>query len=238
MGAGQPNALAEIARQSENVRAAWDWAVDHAGMNHGYWPELERASLALFLFYYMRSWFHEGEAAFGRLIDALAGQGAAGTEALFGQALASQGWFVFLTGHDRTGLSLVRPQPVPAPRRERTAGAGLQPVLSQRDGAAPGGYRRPRTRLAQKAWPLRGVEDRYGIATACNILGRAAHRMGDTDEARRQCQRNLEIARELGNQWSMAFSLELLGRIALAQADADTAGRHFTECLAIRRADG
>ena len=238
MGVGQSNALAEIAQQSENVHAAWDWAVDHAVMNHGHWPELEDASLALFLFYYTRSWFHEGEAAFSRLAVALADRDDAGTEALFGQALASQGWFVFLMGHTERARALFDRSL--SQLRAANAPQALAFSLAYRSAMALqlGDIATAHAACTESLALYQIVEDRYGIATACNILGRVAQRMGDTNEARRQCQRNLEIARELGNQWSMAFSLELLGQLALAQANADAAGQHFTECLAIRREIG
>ncbi len=231
MGAGQPEALAQIAQQSENWRAAWYWAVEHES-----WPELQSALPSLFLFCYMRSWFYEGETAIRFLGDTLANRGDASTEALFGQALAGQAWFAFLIGQAEQAQTLLNRSL--ALLRAANARTALAFALTYRGAMAlhQGDILSARTACAESLAIYEAVEDHYGIAVTCNILGRAAHQMGDYDEAQRQCQRNLEIARRLGNQWSMAFSLELLGRIALARADALTANEILAECLAIRRA--
>lgn len=229
-GARQPNALDEIAQHGENVRAAWDWGVDHKR-----WSELEGSLPGLFLFCYMRSRFHEGEAAFSHLVNALAGRIDPKTEVLFGQALASQGWFALLTGHAEQARSLFDRSL--AWLRAAKAQQALAFALAYRGAMAlhQGDIETAYGHCTESLTLCEAVGDRYGMAVAYNLLGRAAHQAGDYDEARRQCQKNLEIARELGNRWSTAFSLELLGRIALAQADIHAASQLLTECLAIRR---
>lgn len=233
IGAQQAAALTEIARQSENMRTAWGWAVDH-----GCWPEIESALPALFLFYYMRSWFHEGEFAFSHLAGTLADQGHAGTAALHGQALAGQGWFTFLTGRAMQAQALFDQS------LERLRAIHARPALAfalaYRGAMAliQGDVAAAQTAGWESLALYQEVGDRYGMAVVCNILGRAAHQAGNCDEARHYCHRNLELARELDNRWSMAFSLELLGRIALAQADIHAAAQFLTECLTIRRQIG
>ncbi len=233
IGADQPHALAEIAQWGDSVRAAWTWAVDH-----GDWPDLERALPSLFLFCYVRSWFQEGEAAFAHLTSVLAPQVDARTEVLFDLALAAQGWFSFLTGHASEAQALFDD----SVSRLRAAGNGpaLAFALAYRGAKAllQGGVHGAREDGAESLALYEAAGDRYGTAMTCNILGRVAHLTGDYDEAQRLCLRNLDIARELGNRWSEAFSLELLGRIAMAQGDNLTAGDLFRECLAIRRAMG
>lgn len=230
VGAEQQAALTTIAMQSDNVRAAWDWAIAH-----GEWPSLEAALPSLFQFCYMRSWFHEGQAMFGRLVNRLTDREENETNVICSQALACQGWFAFLTGHaeqarslfDRSLARLRATTARPALAFSLTYGAAM--ALLQGDVATARAACMESLTLYQEAG------DRHGMAVACDILGRAAQRVGDYDEARRQCQTSLELARDLDNRWSMAFSLELLGRIALAQADCRAAGRLFSESLAIRQ---
>lgn len=230
IGAGQLEALAEIAQQSENVRAAWDWAAAH-----GRWTELETTLPGMFLFCYMRSWFPEGMTAFGRLADALADRIDARLDALYGSALASQGWFAFLTGHAEQAQALF--ERGLAHLRAANAGPALAFILAYHAAMAlhQGDVAAARAAATESLARHEANGDRYGMAIACDILGKAAHQVGDYDEARRQCQRSLEIARTLGNRWSMAFPLELLGRISLAQANCRVAGELFAESLAIRR---
>ncbi len=233
ISADQPCALAELAHWGDDIRTAWDWAVDH-----GCWPDLERAFTSLFLFCYMRSWFQEGEAAFGRLAAALAVQGDAQTEVLSGRALAGQAWFAFLTGQTRQAQTLF----AQSVNRLRAAedGAALAFGLAYRGAMAllQGDVAAARADGAESLSLYEAADDRYGVAVACNILGRAALLAGDYEEAQQHCRRNLEIARELGNRWSEAFSLELLGRVAMAEEDTRTASDLFTECLSIRREMG
>ncbi len=230
IGAGQLEALAEITQRSDNIRAAWDWAVAH-----GRWDELEKALPGRFLFCYMRSWFQEGLAAFGRLADALAERADARWDALYGSALASQGWFAFLTGRGEQAQVLF--ERGLAHLRAANGGAALAFILAYRGAMAlhQGDIATARAAGTESLARHEANGDRYGMTVACDILGKAAHQTGDYNEAERQCQRGLEIARTLGNRWSIAFSLELLGRIALAQANCHVAGELFAESLAIRR---
>ena len=64
-------ALSKIAQEIDNVRLAWQWAVEHAKID-GISVSLE----SLFYFYKIRSWFQEGEAAFA--------QAAASTRSVYG----------------------------------------------------------------------------------------------------------------------------------------------------------
>ena len=229
-GAGQREALAAIADQIDNVRAAWDWA-----LTHGRGATLGDALLAIFLFCYMRSRYKEGEAAFGRLVVALQGGGA---------RVRHRHWA--WRWHARVGSLFcwaIRPEP------RRCCGKAWsscgrstrrKPQLSTLPTGArwrcTGATAREARRACQESLELyRAAGDRYGMAVALNILGRAAYQRAEYDEAQRQCQESLELARALGNRWSLAFSLEHLGQIALAQLDYRRAGPLFTESLAIRR---
>ncbi len=102
-GAGQREALAAIVDQTENIRAAWNWA-----LAHGRGTELGDALPAAFLFCYMRSWFKEGEAEFGDLAGALQGEKAPQAGIPLGLALTCQGWFTFLLGRQAAAETLLR----------------------------------------------------------------------------------------------------------------------------------
>ncbi|MBN1579324.1 MAG: tetratricopeptide repeat protein, partial [Anaerolineae bacterium] len=65
-GAAQKQALDDIEREIDNVRAAWQWAVSRS-----MWPEVAASLHALFLFYRMKSRFEQGRAAFQEAVAAL-----------------------------------------------------------------------------------------------------------------------------------------------------------------------
>ncbi len=62
----QPDALAAIARDIENVRAAWLWAIER-----GDWAAVEQALAALHRFYWLRSRSQAGRDLFSRALAAL-----------------------------------------------------------------------------------------------------------------------------------------------------------------------
>ena len=65
-GKQQKEALEEIQREIDNVRAAWQWAVEHKREE-----EIAGAAHALWFFYDTRGWYTEGEQAFRAPAEAL-----------------------------------------------------------------------------------------------------------------------------------------------------------------------
>lgn len=105
-GEDQQKALNVVAGQIANVRAAWQWAIAH-----GKSAALAESWYALFTFYDRRSWFREGEAAFGRLAGALSSRPAGLSsvdKTLLAVALASQAWFTYRLDRGRQADQLIR----------------------------------------------------------------------------------------------------------------------------------
>lgn len=80
------------------------------------------------------------------------------------------------------------------------------------------------------------INDQYGRAVICNILGQVAYECGDYDEAGDWSQQSLVIEEHIGNRWSMAFSLTNLGKVAYAQGNYTDARALVAQSLAIREA--
>lgn len=226
----QRDALEAIHNEIENVRAAWGWAIAHHRI-----AEVEGASDSLFLFYYMRSWFQEGEQAFGRLVTSW-DRKVSGVEAnLRGKALAAQGWFAFQLGDHVQGRELL--QESLCLLRTRGARAELAFALDYLGAVAVhlGSYDEARELCQEGLAICREIDEHYGAAIALNLLGRVAYMLGDYVEAQQRCEESLALAHEIGNRWSMAFSLDYLGRIAYAQGEYGEAKRLFSASLAVRR---
>jgi predicted ATPase/DNA-binding SARP family transcriptional activator len=62
-------AMTAVEAELENVRTAWQWAVQHHKLD-----QIDRALESLFFFYFSKSWFVEGEMVFRRAAEALAMQ--------------------------------------------------------------------------------------------------------------------------------------------------------------------
>jgi predicted ATPase/transcriptional regulator with XRE-family HTH domain len=99
-------AVAEIITEIDNVRAAWQHAVDHRQIE-ALW--LMSEGTVLLWFYELRSWYQEGEAACRRATNALRTlpPRTRQEEILLGSLTGCQGWFTFHCGHPDRGLQLL-----------------------------------------------------------------------------------------------------------------------------------
>ena len=57
-------------------------------------------------------------------------------------------------------------------------------------------------------------------AIACNILGQTAYDCGEYTEAQAWSQQSFALEQQIGNRWSMAFSLTNLGKVAYALGES------------------
>ncbi|MBN1993321.1 MAG: tetratricopeptide repeat protein [Anaerolineae bacterium] len=233
-GGQQREALQAINLEIENVRAAWNWAIAH-----GCLTEIGQALESLFHFYDMRSWFREGEEAFGRAAAALIPPGRSihqleGEAAkIAGMLQARQGWFNFHLGQHalaqeklQNGLALLR-----------GLGAQAEMVFCLNYLAAVqrhlGEYTPARQALAESLAICRELDDRFGASIALNLLGQIASLQGEYGSAQTLCQEALALKREIGDRWGMTYSLAYLGRVAEALGDYAAARDLFLESLAI-----
>jgi tetratricopeptide (TPR) repeat protein len=76
-------------------------------------------------------------------------------------------------------------------------------------------------------------EDIEGVMDCLDGMGRVARRMGDYDEARRLYLEILAFAREIGNRWRIARSLESLGLVAYDMEEYAEAKRYVGQSLAL-----
>jgi tetratricopeptide (TPR) repeat protein len=229
----------EIAHEITNIRAAWRLAIERQDL-----PALAGALESLALFYYMRSWFAEGERSFALAGDRLAIQQLATQQRdperqiLRGRLMAWQGWFGALrgqvaAGHEllQRGVALLRQQ------EAQEALAGALPYLAVATSAA--GDNLIAEQLAREARESgRQQGNTYVQAVSANVLSQILFLQGDTDQARAFGQESLALLRESGNTWSMAFSLANLGRASFAAGDYAQASAYYEEAIEIREALG
>ena len=233
-GERQQAAVQEIALEITNIRAAWRLAIESEE-----YRALAAAQESLAMFYYMRSWFAEGEANFALASGQLAQSHLdARGEILLAQLTAWQGWFDYLRGRIAEGRQLLG-RSVDAMRQHEapSALAGTLPYLAVATSAA--GDNVAAGRLANEAHQIgRRAGNRYVQAVAANVLSQIGYLQGDYDRARQFGQESLALLRQSGNYWSMAFSLTNLGRAAFAMADYEQAGVYYREAIDIRQTLG
>jgi tetratricopeptide (TPR) repeat protein len=238
-GSRQQEAAADIAMNMANIRAAWHHAAGRADA-----PALAQALDTLALFYYMRSWFAEGEAAFGRAAEVLADkQHEQPAKSIYARLLAQQGWFCFLLGRQQEGRELLQRGVTILRTWSDQEGEATQYLAYAVDFLAVvtyslGDYQEA-DRLVKEGLALSQTgDDAYGMAIANNILSQLSYRQGRYEQARSYSKDSLVQNRQTGNHWSMGFSLTNLGRAAYAAGDFREAEKRFREALAIRQSLG
>lgn len=231
-GGQQMEALAAIAQEMENIRAAWNWAI-----LQGDATTLQHAADTLALFFYMQSRSQEAEAMFaqaaGRLAELAYDRSAYVT---WGKCLCWQGWFTSLLTRQPTAQALLK-QSVEILRQHGSPTDLIFPLNFLAAVTSQLGDYSQAQQLCQEALVVsRATANRYGVAISKNILSQVMYALGQYQEAQRYCQESLAIEREIGNRWSMAFSLTNLGRVAFALRDYRGAQARYQESLVIREA--
>jgi len=246
--ARQQAALRLIHSEIENVRAAWQWFIDH--LPHGdvdlsaTETTISQGMDNLFHFYDMRSWFQEGETVFGQLARQLAtfatsqaatiaAETAYTAWALQAKAQARQGWFAFHLGRYMESRRLL----VESLERLQQLQAETETIFNLNYLGALlrhlGEFTQATTYLQEALRLARRHNDPMSTSIALNILGQIASLQGDLVEARRLCQEALQIKRTIGDRWGMTYSLSYLGRVIQASGDFTTAQKLFAESLTI-----
>jgi predicted ATPase/DNA-binding SARP family transcriptional activator len=238
-GPRQLESLTEIAREIENVRAAWRWATTHARLR-----ELRQSAIGLATFLQIRSLFQEGEEAFRQAAAVLMAGAEAATEQgakdeiarALGLILAYQAEFAF------------------SQYRKTEAQHLLQQSLALLDPLGLGQELATANHLAfrlledvsdaeQRCWQTldyyRSAGQIWGIGTTLHLMGLLAWRRDDLPTAQKYLQKTNAILTGVGDRYGAAFVLFDLGAM-LQHHTGEPVGakRYYEESLEIRREIG
>ncbi len=226
-GALARDALAELRRDAENLRAAWQWAVQHAD-----WNALQRSVEPLAYFYHVAGLLQEGEALLRETLNALE---LTAPPALGAQLYVSLADFSLrMTRYPQAidaaekGLALARAaNEIQAQvRAEWILGAAID--RHSRDAA---GETHLRNALATaEQFNLPALQAHVLFALGQTYDGRVLHL-----EAHAPLTRALELARETNEQRLESDILTLLARIAYHRADADECRELLERALLLKR---
>jgi len=231
-GQREKEVLEEIAREIENVRTAWNWAVERQNTD-----AIARSIESVFRLYLIRGWFREGEEVFERAVERLTelgqAQGKAGAEEILGKILGREGVFwAILSDYERArdcferGIAVFRRLDVPKERAFCFRNLGF--VVHKL-----GKYEEAKRLLRDSLSTCTEIDDREGVATTLNTLGLVAYELGDYEEAKRWYQESVSIRRELGDRQGMAKALINRGNVAHTLGEYEEAKRLYEESLSI-----
>ena len=216
----QAQALEEMELEIEDVRAAWEWAVERTDVE-----SLGRAmdGLGLFCRY---GGYAPGTSPFQMAADKLAGAKSVRALRVRVRALLCEDWCWAGKGAlsgplARDGMALLEELELSGQDTRRERAFALMLLGSE---ARQGGRYKEARRLWKRSLALfAAVGDRHAMGDLMAGWGGLAQRMGAHDEAQEMYEGSLAIGQEMGNPARVAYSLLFLGILALGR------GRRFDE---------
>jgi predicted ATPase/DNA-binding CsgD family transcriptional regulator len=229
----QQEAARVIATDLENVRAAWQWAIQQTKVE-----EISQAADTLQYFFQFRSRYQEGAAAFEQAAQSL--ENAAPdeqTSLTLAEVLVLQGWFCLRLGQLRQARAAFERSraiyqelgqaPRPGTTTDPLTGLGTLANIS-------GDYAEAE-KLGEEARRLHEAQaDKTNLMDAYYVLNSAAFAQGHYEAAQQHAERAGALAREVNDRWMLAYILSDMGNIARALGDYTQARQHYQASYAIR----
>ncbi len=233
-GGKQLEAAEEIARELDNILAAWECAVEHHDVG-----KVCRSTDTLSMLYQFRGRYAEGLARFSAAAEILRGaEHSQEQQSALVVLLVAAGWFSIRVGNiEKARVVIEECQEIyaglgfpnfPGFATEPLAPAGVIALIEGDFGKAE--------LLGSEALRIaKGHGNDSNAALAHYVLTSAHAASGHYDEAREHGRRAYDLARKNGDQWFMAYCLNELGNVASLVEEFDAAKEYFSASYEIRR---
>ncbi len=237
----------EIAKDIENIRAAWRWSVEHARL-----ADIDRSLEGLHRFYISQEWSVEGIEIVRGALERFAVEplvDAAGTlpvEILRGRLLAREGHLAYHLGrhsdaHESLSAALTLFAELTlqaADDDERRLLAAERAFALRYLGATArktGNLDQAEACCRQSLGLYEELEEERGLAGTLQHLAIIAAERGDYNEARRLFRTTRALFHKLDDPFGVANTLNNLGVLAELLGELDRAYWRHQECLTMRR---
>ena len=231
IGGGQKHTLTQLSLEYENLRNAWDWALENRQVG-----KLTACYTAMYRFLEFRGRLIEGSHVFKHLAEALRKmpQEDAGVESL--QRNAEARWAAFLYRLGRPDAA--EPLLLNCIRffRRQDALTGLSFALTYLGAVnfLQHKYAEAQEHLEESLSILEGLNDRLGMVIALHHLALIARETEDFEKARVLFLKSLQVNKEIDNPFGEAISLNNLGLVAFKLGNLDEAWTLHNRSLDIR----
>jgi tetratricopeptide (TPR) repeat protein len=210
-------------RELDNIRATLNWSLaTPQGIQIGV-----GLVFMLFWFWYRRGYFTEGQQWAEKFLAVPDVQNIPPMRAL---ALASSGMMALWQGQQETALgklqeTLAIEQQLEDDRMVASSqlSNGIAFINMGRDGDA-----QPLLQQAEQFFKQAGIDYFHGLTLV--HLGNAELGLGHTEQARAYHEKALGKARDINENWLIAFALNNLGEVARTQGQYDIARKYYEEC--------
>ena len=237
-GPEQTDALAEMAIELDNFRAAFGFAKED-----GEWLLFGQLAVALSQFFYIRGLWNEGlswlKQAETELHASKPGNGSGTPERLHLLTVADLRVALSMFYNARQESQTARQLCESALQifRDLTHQPGIIKALSRLGIIAryQERFKEADTHFAEALGIAKRVGDKWHVAFALNNLGFTAYHYRHFEEAKAYYSESLELARELGDKRGIAYAFNNLGKTVGRQGLHAEAKRYHNESLKIRR---
>ncbi len=225
-------AVAEIAAEAENVRAAWLRAVDQAD-----YERVDRVLLSCFDYYEARGYCQEGDELFSRVVEGMQATARSATTSLAARvrarALIRRGVFRTMLGaYGSAGTDLERG--LAAARaidlHAEVAYAHMWRGVLAKWRGDPAAARQELDAAVELATP---TGDKLLAGQTLYELSLAVQSGGDYTEAKRLAQQSLALLRVVGRKDQIGRALDRLALVLAFEGDYSAAEAHWRESLAL-----
>jgi predicted ATPase/DNA-binding CsgD family transcriptional regulator len=232
-GGRQPEATLEIAAELENIRAAWQWAVELAKVE-----ELAKAREALSLFFQFQGRYLESAGVMEKAIDRLGPEQAARHPEFMASMQVGLAWSYIRLGRlAEAELVLDQAQHLYFRHNPPPPGYASDPRLPQGILALIRGDSAEAARLGEEARHISETgSGRMNGRIAYYVLARAAWLQGDYPLAQQHIQQAYRLTQAMNDQWFMAYCLNELGNVARALGNDAAAKAYYQAGYDLRQA--
>jgi predicted ATPase/DNA-binding CsgD family transcriptional regulator len=234
LGGRQKEVKADIEADLENIRLAWQWAIELVKVE-----EIQKSALSLVLFYQVTSRYSEGVTTYEKAAANLDMAKPAGQQGpTLAEILVELGWMYIRVGQlEKARLAIERSHRIfseldmaPPP------GMGTDPLIPLAVLAIIGGDYTAAAELGQRSRQAAETRlDQHNLSFAYYVLTGAALAEGGYELAYQHAQQAYTLAKASGNTWFMAYCLNELGNVATAMAEYAAAKGYYEASYAIRK---
>jgi tetratricopeptide (TPR) repeat protein len=234
IGAKQNEILEAIGEGIENIRAAWNWAIERSKI-----AEIDKLIGGFYSYYDLHAWFREGELTFRSAAESLqAKKSISEVTPVYAKALARHGsCFYRLGSYEKArkllqeSLSIFRELIV----KDETAFSlnclgNIDTVL--------GNYKKAKEYYEECLRIYKDIDDEKGLVGTLNNLGVVHYYQEEYKEAKQLFEETLGIAKSIGHQKGISMAVGNLGLVAHGQGNYEDAIRLLTEGIDMDRKMG
>ena len=229
----QREVVVELRADLDNLRAAWQWAVDRAKV-----PEIHKSVATLDLFFQMQSRYLEGANAFEKAVQSLDRvEPSELRDKTLGEILGCQGWCRIRVGQFQRAKALFEQSQVifQTLNIQHPPGAGTDPLVGLGTLANIQGNYVVAVQLGEAARQQNEASgDRQNLVVAYYVLANAALAQGQYQAAQHHAQQAYTIAQAINDRWMAAYLVSDLGRVAQALGDYDQARQYYQTAYDLR----